>query len=114
MEATAGSHLEQCQSILASIGKLPSDLRLSLAQAILRTLEADVAEAGRRPVPAAEATGILAAPCPTPSDEDAERMGDGYLTEQYQCSCSASSARSSASTLARISTSFWPGAMSTP
>lgn len=84
MAATADSDLEQYREILTSASKLPTDLRLSLAQAILRTLEADVRNPGRRPVSAAEATGILAGSWPTPSDEDVERMVDEYLTEKYQ------------------------------
>ena len=84
MAATAGSELDQYQAILTSASKLPSDLRLSLAQAILRTLEADVGKSERKPIPVAEATGILAGPWPTPSDEDVERMVDEYLTEKYQ------------------------------
>ena len=84
MAATADSELEQYLEILTSASKLPSSLRLSLAQAILRTLEADFGRSGRKPIPAAEATGILAGPWPTPSDEDVERMVDEYLTEKYQ------------------------------
>ena len=83
MAATADSELEQYQEILTAASKLPTGLRLRLAQAILHTLEADVRNAGRRPVPAAEALGILAGPWPTPSDEDVERMVDEYLTEKY-------------------------------
>lgn len=84
MAARAETDMEQYREILATASKLPSNLRLSLVQAILRTLEPDVGSSKRMPMPAAEATGILAGSWPTPSDEDVERMVDEYLTEKYQ------------------------------
>lgn len=83
MAATAGSELEQYQEILTSASKLPSSLRLSLAQAILRTLELDLGKGTRKKMPASEALGLLAGPYPAPSDNEVKQMITDYLSEKY-------------------------------
>jgi hypothetical protein len=82
MTNVTADDLQGFDSVLSTVKQWPSALRLSLAQALLKSLEPEVT-GKRQKVTGAEAQGILAGPWPTPSDAEVDHMVDDYLSEKF-------------------------------
>jgi hypothetical protein len=69
--------------ILQQVRAWPSELRLSLAEALLQSLHSDLESNGNRGVPVERIRGIAAGNSPPPDDETIRKWIEEHRLEKY-------------------------------
>jgi hypothetical protein len=76
-------HSSEYVSVLEKVRSWPPELRLTLAEDLLRSLHPEVRPAGRRGVPAEQVIGIGGGKGPPPDDETVKRWIQEHRREKY-------------------------------
>jgi hypothetical protein len=77
------TELNELEDVLSRVLTWTPEMRLRLAEQMLRSLQTDVMPSGLRGVPAELVQGIAASDGPPPDDETVRRWIDAHLTEKY-------------------------------
>ena len=79
----SASETVEYAGVLGKVRSWPPDMRLKLAEDVLRSLQPELRPNGRRGVPAAQVRGIGAGKGPPPDDATVKQWIEEHRSEKY-------------------------------